>query len=67
MEKKEIDKQLKGARWIILLFGILSWFFMVFSEYGDELFRWSLMFLIAGITFFMFIVTTFIAYILSNK
>ena len=67
MEKKRIDTQLKGARWVILLFGIISWFCMVFSDYGDEALRWSLMFLIAGVTFFMFVVTTFIAYFLSNK
>jgi len=67
MEKKTVERELKGARWGIVILGILSWWAMVFSEYGDETFRYSLVFLIGGITIFMFAVTTFIAYFLSNK
>ncbi|MBN1861371.1 MAG: hypothetical protein JW840_07925 [Candidatus Thermoplasmatota archaeon] len=66
MEKKEI-KRLYNGRWAILFAGIVSIFSMITSEYGDNAFRWSFVFLIVGITIFMFEVTTFIAYFLSNK
>jgi len=67
MEKKAVERELKGGRWAILLAGILSLVFMVFSEYGDKAFRWSLIFFIVGITIGMFEVTTFLLYFLSNK
>lgn len=66
MEKK-LERQFKSARWAILLLGILSWWAMVFSEYGDELFRFSLIFLIGAITIFMFEVITFIVSFRSNQ
>jgi hypothetical protein len=66
MEKKEI-KRLYSGRWAILFAGIVSIFSMITSEYGDNSFRWSLVFLIVSITIFMFEVTTSIANFLSNK
>ena len=67
MEKKEINTQLYGARWAILFAGIVSLCLMTISEYGDAAFRWSLIFLMFGIIFFMFVVTSFIAYFLSDN
>jgi hypothetical protein len=67
MEKKAFEMELKGSRVAILITGIVSWVFMVFSEYGDKAFRWSLIALIVGITIFMYGVTTFLLYSISNK
>ena len=67
MEKKAFEKELKLNRWAIVLAGIISCFTLQFSEYGDGAFRWSFAFLIVGITIFMFVVTTFILYSVSNK
>jgi len=67
MEKKAVERELKGARVAILIAGIVSWFLMVFSEYADKEFRFSLIFLIAEITIFMYAVTTFLLNTLSNK
>ena len=67
MEKKGIDKELKGARIAILILGIVSWFLMVFSEYGDEAFRFSLISIFVGITIFMYAVITFLLKYPNNK
>jgi len=67
MEKKGIDKELKGARIAILILGIVSWFLMVFSEYGDEAFRFSLISIFLGITIFMYAVITFLLKYPNNR
>ena len=67
MEKKGIDKELKGARIAILILGIVSWFLMVFSEYGDEAFRFSLISIFVGITIFMYAVITFLLKYPNNR
>jgi hypothetical protein len=67
MEKKFVERELKVARAGIIILGILSWFFMLFSEYGDKTFRWALISIIVGITLFMYAVITFLLYSLSNK
>ena len=66
MEKKEI-KRLNGARNVIIFCGIVSSTFMVLSEYGDNNFRWSLIFLIIGVMVFMLVVITSITHFLSIK
>ncbi len=60
MEKKAIERELKSAKWAILIFGILSWVLMIFSAYADKEFRFSLISLILGITIFMYAVITFL-------
>jgi hypothetical protein len=67
MEKKFVERELKGVRLGIIIVGILSWLFMIFSEYGDKAFRWSLISIIVGITLFMYAVITSLLYSLSNK
>ena len=67
MEKKAVERELKVARVTILIAGIISLAIMAFSEYADRTFRFSLAFLIVGITIFMYAVTTFLLYTLSNK
>ena len=67
MEKKAVERELKGARIAILIFGTVSWFLMVFSEYGDEAFRFSLISLFLGITIFMYAVITFLLKYPNNK
>jgi len=60
MEKKVVERELKSARWGILILGIISWILMVFSEYGDKEFRFSLIAIIVSITIFMYAVITFL-------
>jgi hypothetical protein len=67
MEKKFVERELKGARVAIVIAGILSWLLMVFSEYGDEAFRFSLISIFLGITIFMYAVITFLLKYPNNK
>ena len=67
MEKKVVERELKSARWGILLLGILSWGLMVFSEYGDKEFRFSLIAIIVSFTIFMYAVITFLLKYATDK
>ena len=67
MEKKGVQRELKSARWGVVILGITSWILMVFSEYGDKAFRFSLIGFIGGITIFMYAVITFLLYYPNDK
>jgi len=65
--EKALERELKGARVAVLIAGILSWAFMVFSEFADKEFRFSLIALIVGITIFMYAVITFLLTYQNDK
>jgi hypothetical protein len=67
VEKNDKKKRYRGASAGILLTGLMSWFLMVFSEFGDLAFRFSLISLFVGITIFMYEMTHFIVDSLAKE
>lgn len=67
MEKIKVERELKAARYTVVILGVLSWFLMTLSEYADETFRWSLIFFIGVIMIFTYAVITFLLGSLINK